>query len=137
MFIINQILFLLITIFSAKSEQYATYPYRVGDVPHGKENGLFHKWGAAMMFTIQTAMAFGFGKGYLEYGLLFLLNGFIYWMLFDALYSLFIGQKWYYLGTTAATDITLKKIFGKNAGKGKFLTCLILIIFLNILKYIL
>lgn len=58
---------------------------------------------------------------------------FIYWLIFDPAYALYIGQKWHYIGGTAGIDGKLKNLFGKNAGKIKAAISLIVIIAINLI----
>lgn len=125
---------ILLSFLSAKQQQYATYPYRMGNMPaRSNESRLYHVWGATFIFVIMCSFAWMFSTSIIAAGVLLLLNMLIYWMLFDPLYSIFIGQQWYYLGNEAAMDRLLKKLFGINAGKRKAIGCIIIITIINII----
>ena len=132
-FYIDQLLFVLITFFSAKEEKYGTWAFREYAAPGTMQSKLYHSWGIKTIITIGIVSAFAFKTGFLSFVLLGFLNALIYWLLFDIWYAMGIKQKWYYLGNEASTDKGLKKYFGKNAGKNKAYLCIIIIAVLNIL----
>jgi hypothetical protein len=58
--------------------------------------------------------------------------GLLYFLVFDIGYALHIGQRWYYLGGTAGTDMMLKRWFGKYAGQIKAAISFLCIIAINL-----
>jgi hypothetical protein len=48
-------------------------------------------------------------------------------MVFDPAFAVAYGQKWYYIGDSARTDIEVKKFLGTHEGKLKFFICLFMI----------
>ena len=132
LFYANQLIFVLITFFSAKEEIYGTWAFREYAPANTIQSKLYHRWGIKTIATIGIVSAFAFNTGFLSFALLSFINAFIYWLLFDIWYAKGIGQKWYYLGNEATTDKRLKKYFGKNAGKNKAYFCIAIIVVLNI-----
>lgn len=54
------------------------------------------------------------------------------WFCFDIFNALMIGQKWYYIGTSAWLDIQVRKL-GPDAGEIKAVACAVIVIVLTIL----
>jgi hypothetical protein len=142
MYFYSQILTAIIAILSVASEWYATYPYRQNIAPKTKESKYYHWWGFLMIGVVCFSMAYlpllantpGYTKTNAFY--LFIINGSIYWNLFDVGYSLLI-TKWrtpFYLGGEANLDEAATKILGNNAGWIKALLLTAIIVLLNILK---
>ena len=134
-FYIDQILFLLITFLSAKEEINGTWAFRTYAEAGTIQSKLYHKYGGMLIVIIGILAAYAFAGITLSTILLTLINGFIYWLLFDIWYAKGINQEWYYLGNEAESDKGLKKYFGKNAGKNKAYFCIASIVILNIIKF--
>lgn len=132
-FYIDQIIFVLVAFISVKEEVNATWAFRTYVVPGTIQSKLYHAWGAANIIIFGIVCAFAFKAGVLSFIYLVLLNGFIYWLLFDILFSIGINQKWDYLGSEASTDSKLKKYLGKNAGRNKAYLCILIIGLINLL----
>ena len=135
-FYIDELLFVLIAFVSTKQQVNATWAFRTYAPAHTVQSKMYHVWGACFTILIGFICAYAFGKDIKEQIILVILNGFIYWLLFDILYAKGIGQKWYYLGNEAKTDSKLTNLFGKNVGKKKAILCILIILILNIAKAI-
>lgn len=131
-----QMIFLLFAVSSAYEEAAFTFPFREIDFKD-KERQLkiAHRSGAMGMIclglgagVIQAFSFPGLWIGFLT-GIACL---FCYWLVFDIVYAIRIGQKWSYLGSTAGTDQWLTKLLGRNAGAKKGLFCLIVLIAINL-----
>ena len=134
-FYIDQILFVLITFLSVKEEVNGTWAFREYAAPGTIQSKLYHSFGAKSKLITIFLAALAFKTNWVDFALLATINGFIYWLLFDIWYNIGIKQKWDYLGNEAATDKTLKKIFGQNAGRNKAYFCILVIIILNVIKF--
>ena len=136
-FYIDQVIFVLLTFFSAREEKYGTWAFRMFAPANTIESKRYHSWGIKTIILMGVVSGFGFSTGFVSFVLLCFLNAFIYWLLFDIWYAKAIGEEWYYLGSEADTDKKLKKYFGKQPGKNKAYLCILMITFLNILYFIL
>jgi hypothetical protein len=130
MIIVVIIGWMLFAWFDAKEEAAWTYPFRSFDwmafePEKMKQNRKAHNNGAAaiLVMLILTSGLFALAGGVWYWFLVaFAVSGLSYWLVFDIAYALAIGQKWYYLGSTASTDKLVKN------GKVKAFICAGLIV---------
>lgn len=139
---IVQLAIILLTILSANEEYNGTAAFRKYEATVSKENKLYHRWGAAFIAVMCAAFPIllyhnSLAVSKLSVFILFIISwGGWYWLLFDIIYANLIGQKWWYLGGSADSDIGLIKLLGEHAGKIKAFACIILIVVLNLVHEI-
>ena len=130
-FYIDQVIFVLLTFFSAREEKYGTWAFRMFAPANTIESKLYHSWGIKTIILMGIVSGFGFSTGVISFVLLCFLNAFIYWLLFDIWYAKSVGNDWYYMGNEAGTDRKVKKYFGKDPGKKKAYLCILVVVLLN------
>jgi hypothetical protein len=136
--LIDQSLFVLIAILSVGEEWYATYPYRESIAAKGRQSKLYHRYGFFLMIAVGVGLAFlplalqAPSYTLLDATKLALLNGCIYWNLFDMGYSLLLtkGRTPFYLGEESFLDGVATKL-SSSAGKLKCATLSALTVLLN------
>jgi hypothetical protein len=115
--------------FDAKEEAAWSWPFRNFDWQtfesmKGSKGKQAHRYGAAGVFIMLVLTAYVFFLAEDKWEAIpaaFLLCGLTYWLVFDIAYALTIGQKWFYLGSTASTDRIVKN------GKVKAYACALII----------
>lgn len=149
MLFFSQITILFFAAFCGPEEAAFTWPFRRvlnGSPiakPYLKRAHNFGAWGVGVVcvgMALQITIAKGCNislhpfpwKALEFFTVLTLLYLFIYWLVFDAVYAKCINEKWYYLGTTAQMDKTLRRFGIRNVGIYKAAFCVLAITVLNI-----
>lgn len=66
-----------------------------------------------------------------------MLSAFYYWLLFDVWLNLGTYKSWDYLGNDATLDRWLRRLFSSRAGEMKAVILVIVIVIINILRFVL
>ena len=137
--IISQLLMIIYALFSAWHHAPAVNAMReYAPTPNIYEDP-FHFWSAGQV----TIVAICISLGILSYHPLLwcIVSGFLsvawYWLLFDIVLNKGTGKSWDYLGNDATLDRFLKKRFGKTGGEVKAVCLVVIILIVNVLRFVL
>lgn len=132
MFYLAQLLMIAFAYFTGRKE--AIYLSVVRTLPPGNNiEKPYHKWGwlAAVVVGIACALLQSDLKARI---LALLLCGVWYWTVYEAAYNKPVFGNWKHVGTTAATDKFLRRLFGRNVETWVVLLKVAGILILNLLN---